>query len=59
MSASCDARLYHHRGGMPVIVFGPGSLKDAHSREEKVSIPDILRAAKALIYMTYNWSGWC
>ena len=25
MVASCDARLYYHRGEMPPVVFGPGS----------------------------------
>jgi acetylornithine deacetylase len=58
MAASCDARLYYHRGSMPAVVFGPGSLKDAHSREDRVQISDVIRAAKALVYMTYYWCGW-
>jgi len=58
MSASCDARLYHHRGGMPVIVFGPGSLRDAHSAQEKVRISDVVKAAHALFCLTYRWGGW-
>ncbi len=55
MSASCDARLYYHRGGMPVIVFGPGSLRDAHSEGEKIKVTDIVRAAHALFCMSYRW----
>ena len=58
MSASCDARLYYHRGGMPVIVFGPGSLRDAHSEQEKVGIVDLVKAAQSLFCMTYHWGGW-
>lgn len=58
MSASCDARLYFHRGGMPVIVFGPGSLRDAHSDHEKVGASDIAIAAQSLFCMTYHWGGW-
>jgi acetylornithine deacetylase len=56
--ASCDARLYYHRGAMPPLVFGPGSIRDAHSREERVKIGDILRAAESLVYLTREWCGW-
>jgi acetylornithine deacetylase len=58
MSASCDARLYYHRGGMPVCVFGPGTLKDAHSEQERIAVADILKAAGALVCMTHEWGGW-
>lgn len=58
MSASCDARLYFHRGGMPVVVFGPGSLRDAHSEQERVAVADIALAARALFCMTHSWGGW-
>jgi acetylornithine deacetylase len=55
--ASCDARLYYHRGGMPPLVFGPGSIRHAHSREEHISITDILRAAESLVYLACEWCG--
>jgi acetylornithine deacetylase len=58
MSASCDARLYFHRGGMPAIVFGPGSLRDAHTEQEKIGISDMVKAAQSLFAMTYHWGGW-
>lgn len=35
-NVSCDARHYVHAMGVPTIVFGPGSLKDAHSSHEHV-----------------------
>ena len=46
--ASCDARLFFHRGGMPTIVFGAGDLGHAHSLVEQVRIDDILLAAETV-----------
>lgn len=31
--------------GIPTIVFGPGSIADAHSRDESIAIDDVVRAA--------------
>lgn len=36
-NVSCDARHYVHAMRVPTIVFGPGSLKDAHSAHEHVT----------------------
>ncbi|MCM8833389.1 MAG: ArgE/DapE family deacylase [Candidatus Omnitrophica bacterium] len=47
--ASCDARLFNKVGNMPVIVFGPGSLDDAHSNHEKIKIEDIKKAGEILL----------
>jgi acetylornithine deacetylase len=54
---SCDARLFWHRGNMPVIVFGPGSIADAHSSHEHIKISDILSAAEAIAETTVRWCG--
>ncbi|MFV1967760.1 MAG: M20/M25/M40 family metallo-hydrolase [Pirellulaceae bacterium] len=54
---SCDARLFWHRGKMPVIVFGPGSIGDAHSSHEQIKIRDILTAAEALAETAVRWCG--
>ena len=32
--------------GIPTIVFGPGSIDDAHSRNESIAIDDVVRAAE-------------
>jgi acetylornithine deacetylase len=58
MVASCDARLYYHRGDMPSVVFGPGSARHAHSRDEQIRVDDILRAAESLVHLTRHWCGW-
>ncbi|HOM26220.1 MAG TPA: ArgE/DapE family deacylase [bacterium] len=47
--ASCDARLFNRVGKMPVVVFGPGKLDDAHSDHEKIKIDDIKKASEILI----------
>lgn len=54
---SCDARLFWHRGNMPVIVFGPGSIGDAHSAQEHIKISELLVAAEALAETVVRWCG--
>ena len=55
--ASCDARLFHHVGKMPCIVFGPGSIKNAHSRHEYCSAEDVVKAARVLTEYMIRWCG--
>jgi acetylornithine deacetylase len=47
--ASCDARLFNKVGKMPVIVFGPGALDDAHSDHEKIKIEDIKKGSEVIL----------
>ncbi|HUT75161.1 MAG TPA: ArgE/DapE family deacylase [Armatimonadota bacterium] len=56
-NVSCDARLYHHRGGMPTIVFGAGSVADAHAVGEKVDFRQVVQAAQAVALMCVRWCG--
>ncbi|MCX8081917.1 MAG: ArgE/DapE family deacylase [bacterium] len=53
--ASCDARLFNKVGNMPVVVFGPGKLEDAHSDTEKIKIEEIKTAAEILTLTVINW----
>ena len=46
---SCDARLYNRVGNMPTVVFGAGSIKEAHSRGESISITEVLKASEVLV----------
>lgn len=55
--ASCDARLFARRGGMPTITFGPGDLGHAHSQNEQIKVVDILRAAEVLALFIIDWCG--
>ena len=45
---SCDARLYARVGKMPTVVFGADSIKQAHSREESISLTEVLKASEIL-----------
>lgn len=55
--ASCDARLFYHRGGMPTVVFGPGDFKYAHALDEQISIESIETAATILADFLIRWCG--
>lgn len=45
---SCDARHYNKILGLPVIIFGAGSLNDAHSAHEHVDIDELRNGCKIL-----------
>lgn len=49
MTAACDAWFYNNRGGIPTVVFGPGSLRHAHSKEEQIRLDDIMIAALTFV----------
>ena len=55
--ASCDGRLFFHRGGMPTIVFGAGDLGLAHSLDERIEMGDILAAAEVVGRFLADWCG--
>jgi acetylornithine deacetylase len=43
--------------GIPTVVFGPGSLKDAHTDKEKVNIKDVRDASMAIAGAIMGWHG--
>jgi acetylornithine deacetylase len=57
MTASCDAWFYTNRLKIPCVVYGPGSLKVAHSRDEQISMGDIGRAAEVLVRLVLDYCG--
>ncbi|MCL6518224.1 MAG: ArgE/DapE family deacylase [Armatimonadetes bacterium] len=57
MTASCDARLFWHRGGMPTVVFGPGKFPYAHALDEQITIDEIALGAKILADFLIRWCG--
>ena len=54
---SCDARLFAKAGGMPTVVFGAGTLEDAHSDREAVRMAEVVRAAEVLTLFAAQWCG--
>ena len=57
MTASCDSWFYNNQLGIPSVVFGPGTLGVAHSREEHILLDDIGKAAVVLLQFAQNWCG--
>jgi len=55
--ASCDGRLFNKVGRMPVVVFGPGRLEDAHSDSERIETGEIRTAGEILVRTILNWCG--
>lgn len=48
MTASCDAWFYNNQLGIPTVVYGPGTLKVAHSKDEQIKLEEIINSAKVL-----------
>lgn len=56
-NVSCDARLYAKVGGMPTVVFGPGSVADAHAVDEKIDFAEVISASETLVRFLLRWCG--
>ena len=57
MAASCDSWLYNNQLRIPTVVFGPGSLRFAHTNEEHISLDEIRQAATVLVRFLADWCG--
>jgi acetylornithine deacetylase len=57
MTASCDAWFYNNQLGIPTVVTGPGSLKFAHSREERIGMDEIAAAAETMVAFAADFCG--
>jgi acetylornithine deacetylase len=57
MTASCDAWFYNNQLAIPTLVFGPGTLKVAHSKDEQIRLTDIAAAARVLVRFLLQHSG--
>ena len=54
--AACDGSFYEDEG-IPSVVYGPGDLKIAHSKDENVSIDELIAASKGLAACVLEWCG--
>ena len=57
MTASCDSWFYNNQLQIPTLVFGPGSLRFAHSNEEHIGLDEISEAAVILVRFLAEWCG--
>lgn len=57
MTASCDAWFYNNQLGIPTVVYGPGTLKVAHSKDEQIALEDMASAAAGLVRFIMEYCG--
>lgn len=57
MTASCDAWFYNNQLNIPTVVFGPGTLKVAHSKDEQIAMNQIAAAAGVLARFVSDFCG--
>lgn len=55
MTASCDAWFYNNQLGIPTVVYGAGTLKVAHSKEEQLALKDLADATVLLGTFVQNY----
>lgn len=51
----CDMRHLVNQGGIPGIVFGPGTIAQAHKPDEHIPVAEYLAAIGHLIEFIYHW----
>ncbi|NUQ63218.1 MAG: M20/M25/M40 family metallo-hydrolase [Pirellulales bacterium] len=57
LTASCDSWFYNNQLGIPTVVYGPGTLRYAHSNEEQIALAEIAQAACVLTDFAASWCG--
>ncbi len=57
MTASCDAWFYNNQLKIPTVVYGPGTLKVAHSKDEQIPLADITSAVAVLSNFVQDFCG--
>lgn len=55
-AAVCDA-TWLNAGGIPTIIYGPGDVLLAHTRNEFVPIEEVIMAAKTYALVAMDWCG--
>ncbi len=57
LTASCDSWFYNNQLGIPTVVYGPGTLRYAHSNEEQIALDEIAQAGCVLTDFAARWCG--
>ena len=50
-----DLRLFTNHGGIPAVLYGPGSIFDAHTVNEHVDLEEVVTATKVLACIVSSW----
>lgn len=56
LMAGNDARHFV-KAGIPCLLFGPGSMRDAHKPNEKVSLEELVFVTKSIAFTLLDWCG--
>jgi acetylornithine deacetylase len=54
---ACDMRHLVNQGGIPSLIFGPGTIAQAHKADEHIEIEEYLDCIEQLIRFIAAWSG--
>jgi acetylornithine deacetylase len=57
MTASCDAWFYNNQCGIPTVVYGPGTLSVAHSKDEQIAMKEIGASVEVLVQLVQDFCG--
>ena len=57
LTGSCDATHYNSIAKIPTVVFGPGNISFAHSKDEQIAVSEIVKAAQILVAFVADWCG--
>jgi acetylornithine deacetylase len=52
-----DLRLFTNHGGIPAVLYGPGSIFNAHTVNEHVDLEEVVAATKVLACIVSDWCG--
>ena len=55
LPGGCDARHFGNQAGIPAVVYGPGSIAQAHSTDEYIDIESYIECVKVLTVAIYRW----
>jgi acetylornithine deacetylase len=55
--SGCDARIINNAGKIPTVVFGPGSLLQAHSIDEYIDLDQYFRAIETVAAIIADWTN--
>jgi len=55
MTASCDAWFYNNILEIPTVVYGAGTLKVAHSKDESIALKEIATSAELLTHFIHKF----
>jgi len=55
--SGCDMRIYTLYGDTPSLIFGPGSIEQAHFPNEFIEVEQVIKVTKVLAATIINWCG--